>query len=263
MSHSSRTVSFLFTDIEGSTRLWEQFTGEMGVALARHDDLLRRLLVDSNGSVFKTLGDSFCAAFTDPLDCLNAALNIQTTLASEQADTGLIIRVRIGTVNYLPIEMIGDMSRMGQPGQRTRLNLTLGEDTDGDGLPDAWERLINPDISKVRPGDDSDKDGMTNLQEYLAGTYAFDPKDGFTLNIVRVNNGAPVLEFTAIRGRTYTLQGSPDLKTWTTQSFRIPAEGADAPTRASYPAADVRKIQIEAISADGQPVPRFFRLMTQ
>ena len=174
-----------------------------------------------------------------------------------------LIRVRIGTVNYLPIEMIGDMSRMGQPGQRTRLNLTLGEDTDGDGLPDAWERLINPDISKVRPGDDSDKDGMTNLQEYLAGTYAFDPKDGFTLNIVRVNNGAPVLEFTAIRGRTYTLQGSPDLKTWTTQSFRIPAEGADAPTRASYPAADVRKIQIESISADGQPVPRFFRLMTQ
>ena len=174
-----------------------------------------------------------------------------------------LIRVRIGKVNYLPIEMIGDMSRMGQPGQRTLLNLTLGEDTDGDGLPDAWERLINPDLSKVRPGDDSDRDGMTNLQEYLAGTYAFDPKDGFTLNIVRVNNGAPVLEFTAIRGRTYTLQGSPDLKAWTTQSFRIPAEGADAPTRASYPAADVRKIQIESTPADGQPVPRFFRLMTQ
>ena len=174
-----------------------------------------------------------------------------------------LIRVRIGTVNYLPIEMIGDMSRMGQPGQRTLLNLTLGEDTDGDGLPDAWERLLNPDLTKVRPGDDSDRDGLTNLQEYLAGTYAFDPKDGFTLNILRLNNGAPVLEFTAIRGRTYTLQGSPDLKTWTTQSFRIPAEGATAPTRASYPAADVRKLQIEAIADAGQPVPRFFRLLTQ
>ena len=173
------------------------------------------------------------------------------------------IRVRIGTVNYLPIEMIGDMSRMGQPGQRTLLNLTLGEDTDGDGLPDAWERLLNPDLTKVRPGDDSDRDGLTNLQEYLAGTYAFDPKDGFTLNIVRLNNGAPVLEFTAIRGHTYTLQGSPDLKSWTTQSFRIPAEGADAPVRGNYPAADVRKLQIEGISDVGQPVPRFFRLMTQ
>ena len=174
-----------------------------------------------------------------------------------------LIRVRIGTVNYLPIEMIGDMSRMGQPGQRTLLNLTLGEDTDGDGLPDAWERLINPDLTRVRPGDDSDRDGLTNLQEYLAGTYAFDPKDGFTLNILRVHNGAPVLEFTAIRGRTYTLLGSPDLTTWTSQSFRIPAEGATAPTRASYPAADVRKLQIEAISDAGQPLPRFFRLMTQ
>ena len=174
-----------------------------------------------------------------------------------------LVRVRIGTVNYLPIEMIGDMSRMGQPGQRTLLNLTLGEDTDGDGLPDAWERLINADLTKVKAGDDTDRDGLTNLQEYLAGTYAFDPKDGFTLNIVRMNGGRPVLEFTAIRGRTYTLQGSPDLKTWTTQSFRIPAEGADVPTRGSYAAADVRKLQVESIAAEGQPVPRFFRLMTQ
>ena len=174
-----------------------------------------------------------------------------------------LVRVRIGTVNYLPIEMIGDMSRMGQPGQRTLLNLTLGEDTDGDGLPDAWERLLNADLTKVKPGDDTDRDGLTNLQEYLAGTYAFDPKDGFTLNIVRMNGERPVLEFTAIRGRTYTLQGSPDLKTWTTQSFRIPAEGADAPTRGSYPAADVRKLQVESITAEGKPVPRFFRLMTQ
>ena len=174
-----------------------------------------------------------------------------------------LVRVRIGTVNYLPIEMIGDMSRMGQPGQRTLLNLTLGEDTDGDGLPDAWERLLNTDLTKVKPGEDTDRDGLTNLQEYLAGTYAFDPKDGFTLNIVRMNGERPVLEFTAIRGRTYTLQGSPDLKTWTTQSFRIPAEGADAPTRGSYPAADVRKLQVESIAAEGQPVPRFFRLMTQ
>ena len=173
-----------------------------------------------------------------------------------------LIRVRIGTVSYLPIEMIGDMSRMGQPGQRTLLNLTLGEDTDGDGLPDAWERLINPDLTKVRPGDDSDRDGLTNHQEYLAGTYAFDPKDGFTLNIVRMNGTTPVLEFTAIRGRTYTLQSSPDLKTWTTQPFRIPAEGVDSPVRANYPAIDVRKLQIESISPADQPVPRFFRLLT-
>ncbi|GDY22065.1 hypothetical protein LBMAG56_34120 [Verrucomicrobiota bacterium] len=172
-----------------------------------------------------------------------------------------LIRVRIGTVNYLPIEMIGDMSRMGQPGQRTLLNLTLGEDTDGDGLPDAWERLINPDLTKVRPGDDSDKDGLTNLQEYLTGTYAFDPKDGFTLKIARMNGSAPVLAFTAITGRTYTLLGAPDLKSgWTQLEFKESAAAAGA-TMASYAAANVRLMEIEHRQPTNAPAIRFFKLM--
>lgn len=172
-----------------------------------------------------------------------------------------LIRVRIGTVNYLPIEMIGDMSRMGQPGQRTLLNLTLGEDTDGDGLPDAWERLINPDLTKVCPGDDSDKDGLTNLQEYLTGTYAFDPKDGFTLKIARMNGSAPVLAFTAITGRTYTLLGAPDLKSgWTQLEFKESAAAAGA-TMASYAAANVRLMEIEHRQPTNAPAIRFFKLM--
>ena len=52
------------------------------------------------------------------------------------------IRVKVGTKVYLPIEMIGDLGKMGQPGEETLLNLTLGEDSDGDGLPDAWERAL-------------------------------------------------------------------------------------------------------------------------
>src|SRR6185295_12098018 len=108
--------------------------------------------------------------------------------------------VVVDGVTNLPIELHGNFALMGQPGQRTLLNLTLGEDADGDGLPDAWERLINPDISKVNPGDDVDGDGLTNLQEYLAGTYAFDPTDGFTLTISGMNNGKPLMKFLAIRG---------------------------------------------------------------
>ena len=88
------------------------------------------------------------------------------------------------------------------------------------------------------------------MQEYLAGTYAFDPKDGFSLTIVGFNSGAPPFEFLAIRGRTYTLHGSPDLKTWTAQSFSIPAD-------------TVRKLQIQAAAPAGDTPPRFFRLMVQ
>ena len=172
------------------------------------------------------------------------------------------IKVIINGVTNLPIELHGNFALMGQPGQRTLLNLTLGEDSDGDGLPDAWERLINADISKVNPGTDSDGDGLTNLQEYLTGTYAFDPADGFTLTIVRLNNGRPVMRFLAIRGHTYTLLGSVDLKTWLPVSFHIPAEGADAPLRGDYQASDVRTIELEA-DPSAQSPPKFFKLMAQ
>jgi class 3 adenylate cyclase len=57
------TVTFLFTDIEGSTRLWEQRPEAMRIALARHDALLHHAIEAHGGSVFKTMGDAFCDAF--------------------------------------------------------------------------------------------------------------------------------------------------------------------------------------------------------
>ena len=57
------TVTFLFTDIEGSTRLWESQQAAMEVALPRHDALVRQCIADHGGHVFKTGGDAFCAAF--------------------------------------------------------------------------------------------------------------------------------------------------------------------------------------------------------
>jgi hypothetical protein len=173
------------------------------------------------------------------------------------------IKVRVGGVIYLPIEMTGDLRRLGQPGQRTRLNLTLGEDSDGDGLPDAWERLINPDISKVKPDEDADKDGLTNLQEYLAGTYAFDPEHGFALSIVGVHQGRPQLEFLAINARTYSLLGSTDLKHWEVTPFRLSTEPASAPARASFATDSPQKVRIEAFPPKSGTTPTYFRLKLQ
>src|SRR5712691_6570302 len=62
------TVTFLFTDIEGSTRLWEQHPEAMRAALARHDALLRQAIEARGGHVFKTMGDQFCAAFAGAPD---------------------------------------------------------------------------------------------------------------------------------------------------------------------------------------------------
>jgi hypothetical protein len=170
------------------------------------------------------------------------------------------IRVKIGSVPYLPIEMSRNFVQIGQPGKRTLLNLTLGEDSNGDGLPDAWQRRINSDLSKVAPGDDADGDGMTNMEEYLAGTYAFDPESGFTLNIVRTQKDAPVLEFTSINGRIYTIQGSDDFATWKPVGFRLSTAATDDPVLSSYTAGDIRRVQVQVVTPADQTVPKFFRL---
>jgi predicted ATPase/class 3 adenylate cyclase len=92
----SGTVTFLFTDIEGSSRLWERCPDAMRLALIRHEDLLRSAIERHNGYVFKTVGDAFCAAFPTALDALNAAIAIHLTLLDEPwGETGPI-QVRIG-----------------------------------------------------------------------------------------------------------------------------------------------------------------------
>lgn len=176
------------------------------------------------------------------------------------------LKVVIGQTTYLPIEMAGNFAQIGRPAESTRIDLTLGEDLDGDGLPDAWEQgliaLYGGTLSSINPNDDSDGDGISNLNEYLAGTYAFDPADGFRLDLVDLNAGASVLEWMAIRGRTYTLQASSDLKIWSTVSFRIPAEGAQAALRQNYPATDVRTLRVE-VPAQAGVTNRYFKALVQ
>src|ERR671937_327058 len=77
------TVTFLFTDIEGSTRLWEQQTQAMHRDLARHDALLRAAIEQHLGHIFKTVGDAFYAAFAQPHDAVEAALEAQRALRRE------------------------------------------------------------------------------------------------------------------------------------------------------------------------------------
>ena len=74
------TVTFLFTDIEGSTRLWERYPEAMSEALARHDEILRAVVEANNGSVVKTTGDGVHAAFSTAADALEAALEAQRAL---------------------------------------------------------------------------------------------------------------------------------------------------------------------------------------
>ena len=89
------TVTFLFTDVEGSTRLWESHATAMRAALARHDALVRDCIGGHDGHVFKTGGDAFCAAFHTASDALAAALEAQRALHREPWPEAAKLRVRM------------------------------------------------------------------------------------------------------------------------------------------------------------------------
>src|SRR6266849_6022704 len=89
------TVTFLFTDIEGSTTRWEQYPEAMRTALARHDTLLRSVITAHNGFVFKMVGDAVYAAFALPADAVSAALAAQRAVAAEQWGEVGPLRVRM------------------------------------------------------------------------------------------------------------------------------------------------------------------------
>jgi class 3 adenylate cyclase len=95
----SGTVTFVFTDIEGSTQRWERDPQAMQAALRRHDALVRSALEAAGGYVFKTIGDAFCAAFERPADALRATLALQRELAADgfAAVGGLRVRAALHT----------------------------------------------------------------------------------------------------------------------------------------------------------------------
>ena len=118
MAHLPRgTVTFLFTDIEGSTRLWERDASLMWAALARHNAILDAAITANHGVHFKTIGDAYQAAFSEPTDALRACVDAQRGLDhAEWPETGPI-RVRMA------------------------LHLGAAEPTDGDYLAPCLNRL--------------------------------------------------------------------------------------------------------------------------
>jgi predicted ATPase/class 3 adenylate cyclase len=127
------TVTFLFTDIEGSTQLWERHPQAMGAVVARHEMLLREAITAAGGVVFKLVGDAICAAFSSAQDGVNAALAAQRALRAEAwGATGLpqgqplrvrmalhtgIVEERGGDYFGLPLSRVARLLAAGHGGQ--------------------------------------------------------------------------------------------------------------------------------------------------
>ena len=90
------TVTFLFTDVEGSTRSWQDHQEAMASALARHDEIVREAIESNGGFVFSTAGDAFAAAFDRAADAVTAAVEAQRALAGEDWPPPVTVPVRMG-----------------------------------------------------------------------------------------------------------------------------------------------------------------------
>ena len=95
-SEHAETITFLFTDIEGSTSLWEQEAEQMRLAMASHDALGRGAVDQHGGTLVKMTGDGMCATFANPANAIVAALKLQLALANPRTTGGITLRVRCG-----------------------------------------------------------------------------------------------------------------------------------------------------------------------
>lgn len=118
------TVTFLFTDVEGSTRRWEEHRELMKAAMARHDSIVRTSIESKGGVVFTTAGDEFCSAFSAPDSALATAIQIQIALAAEEWGEVAPFRVRMALHTGNADERDGDY--FGPPLNRCARLLSIG-----------------------------------------------------------------------------------------------------------------------------------------
>jgi len=192
ISLPSGTVTFLFTDIEGSTRLWEEHRAEMQAALERHDEILRSAIGDRSGYVFSTAGDAFAASFRRVGDAIAAAEDAQARLGRESWPDVTPIRVRMGLHTGEAQERGGDY--FGPAVNRTARIMAAGHG--GQVLVSATTGALADDDDLVDLGDHRLKDLTAAERLWQIGSGEFGQLR--TLDVVRTN--LPV-ERTALVGR--------------------------------------------------------------
>lgn len=159
-----------------------------------------------------------------PLD-MNPATGSYRTVALKPKDIANHSFVAEQNGRRMPVTAVeaAKTEEIGESGSRLVYNFQIGEDTDGDSLPDSWERF---QASLIGSGDedplslfskkgDQDGDGMTDYEEYLAGTFAGFFAEAFNVRLVKVyDDGAADISFLAVDGKSYRIQGTADFKTW-------------------------------------------------
>jgi hypothetical protein len=163
------------------------------------------------------------------------------------ASAPFTLYVVVGTVTNMPIEMSGNYAEVGKPGGATRVNLTLGVDSNGDGIPDAWEQAylsslgLNRSLASLNGS--SILGGQSLLQAYLAGSL-FDTNQ-FEVTIAGFDGNSPIITFPATTGRSYTVLGSSDMNHWTPLSFSLSTDAPGALPHTFFYSSSIQTAQLQ------------------
>lgn len=177
--------------------------------------------------------------------------------------------VVINNMTNLPIEMSINYATLGQPAKSTRIDLTLGVDSNGDGIPDSWEYALLAELgldlplSSLNGNSLLTGDGLTLRQQYLYGTYPFNPSEPCVVAFAGFSNGSPVLQFPTITGRYYSVLASTDSKTWVTAPFQLTGDLPTTAPRAYHYASGISNAEVRVVPPANGTRSQFYRILVQ
>ena len=268
---------FLFVCIQASlafpptppTTFHGKIRGEFGYVLT--DGKTELLLLADGKEVARTrvsdsgaFGDNYQLTLPLDLDPANGVYRI-AAVTPDPAVVYSFAAERDGV--RLPVTEMeaGKSDSTPESGEIKQINFTLGEDLDGDGLPDAWEKH-QASLLKDFEGDaldlfsaegDRDSDGLSDHDEYIAGTFALLFEDGLNFDVVEVlENRSAELRFLAVDGKSYRIESSADFKNWKPVEFAFPTK-PDA-TVSIYHADDTRERTVHTVPTEESNL--FYRL---
>lgn len=177
--------------------------------------------------------------------------------------------VVINNATNLPIEMTGSFATLGQPGGSVRMDLTLGVDSNGDGIPDSWEEAflaalgLNVPLASIHANSVLTSDGLTLRQQYVFGTYPFNPSQPCRVTLAGFQGSSPTLQFPTMTGRYYSVLISSDTVHWSTASFYLPTDDPSGPARTSYYSPGIGTAEVQVLPASTPAPQQFYRILVQ